>query len=75
MYNVSNKSICYIQINESSKILLKYNAYFQKVIFSQVKFKKKKMYFTAKFLYFAAKRQNCESNVTEQNVRFASLLQ
>ena len=56
------------------KLLLKYNVKFQKVISSQVKYKKN-IYFTAKFLYFSAKGQNCESNITQQNVRFASLLQ
>ena len=34
-------------------ILLKYNAYFQKAIFSQGKYKT--LYFTAKLLYFTAK--------------------
>ena len=27
------------------------------------------------FLYFTAKRQNCKSNISHQNVRVASLLQ
>ena len=45
------------------KLVLKYNAYLQKVIFSQEKYNF--LYFTAKFLYFTAKRQNCESNITQ----------
>ena len=46
-----------------NKISLKYNAYFQKVIFSQVKYKKKYIYSTIKFLYFTAKGQKYESTL------------
>ena len=47
---------------KNRKIFLEYNAYFQKGIFSQVKF----FIFHSQVFYFTAKEQNCKSNITQK---------